>query len=219
MLLKICRMELRVAFRHRSELLNPLWFFLIVITLFPLGMGPEPQMLARIAPGVVWVAALLASLLALERLFRDDQQDGSLEQLMLMPVPLPLAVLGKILAHWLVAGLPLLLLSPLAALLLGMDFNGWRVMAATLLPGTLTLSFIGAPVAALTVGLRRGGVLLSLLMLPLTLPLLIFATAAMDAAALHLPVTGYLALLGALLVASATLSPFATAAALRIGQH
>lgn len=219
MLLKICRMELRVAFRHRSELLNPLWFFLIVITLFPLGMGPEPQMLARIAPGVVWVAALLASLLALERLFRDDQQDGSLEQLMLMPVPLPLAVLGKILAHWLVAGLPLLLLSPLAALLLGMDFNGWRVMAATLLPGTLTLSFIGAPVVALTVGLRRGGVLLSLLMLPLTLPLLIFATAAMDAAALHLPVTGYLALLGALLVASATLSPFATAAALRIGQH
>lgn len=219
MFLKICRMELCVAFRHRGELLNPLWFFLIVITLFPLGMGPEPQMLARIAPGVVWVAALLASLLALERLFRDDLQDGSLEQLMLLPVALPLTVLAKILAHWLVAGLPLLLLSPLAALLLGIDFSGWQVMAATLLPGTLTLSFIGAPAVALTVGLRRGGVLLSLLMLPLTIPLLIFATAAMDAAALHLPVTGYLALLGALLAASATLSPFVTAAALRISLH
>ena len=216
MLLKICRMELRVAFRHRSELLNPLWFFLIVITLFPLGIGPEPQMLARIAPGVVWVAALLASLLALERLFRDDLQDGSLEQLMLMPVPLPLAVLGKILAHWLVAGLPLLLLSPLAALLLGMSLHDAGVLALTLLLGTPTLSFLGAVGVGLTVGLKRGGVLLSLLVLPLAVPLLIFATAACQAAAAGLPVSGYLAMLAAFLTASATLCPFATAAALRL---
>ncbi|HAL1592954.1 TPA: heme exporter protein CcmB [Escherichia coli] len=194
---RIFRLELRVAFRHSAEIANPLWFFLIVITLFPLSIGPEPQLLARIAPGVIWVAALLSSLLALERLFRDDLQDGSLEQLMLLPLPLPAVVLAKVMAHWMVTGLPLLILSPLVAMLLGMDVYGWQVMA-------------------LTVGLKRGGVLLSILVLPLTIPLLIFATAAMDAASMHLPVDGYLAILGALLAGTATLSPFATAAALRI---
>lgn len=208
--------ELQVVFRRGAEIANPLWFFLIVITLFPLGIGPEPQLLARIAPGIIWVAALLASLMAMDRLFRDDFQDGSLEQLMLLPVPLPLVVLAKVTAHWVVTGLPLLLLSPLAALLLGLDFYGWQVMAATLLLGTPTLSFLGAPGVGLTVGLKRGGVLLSLLVLPLTIPLLIFATAAMDAASMHLPVEGYMAILGALLAGSATLSPFATAAALRV---
>ncbi|MCE0800791.1 heme exporter protein CcmB [Buttiauxella sp. S04-F03] len=208
--------ELHVVFRKGAEIANPLWFFLIVITLFPLGIGPEPQLLARIAPGVIWVAALLASLLAMDRLFRDDFQDGSLEQLMLLPIPLPMVVLAKVTAHWVVTGLPLLILSPLAALLLGMDFYGWQVMALTLLIGTPTLSFLGAPGVGLTVGLRRSGVLLSLLVLPLTIPLLIFATAAMDAASMHLPVDGYLAILGALLAGSATLSPFATAAALRV---
>ncbi|VEB96087.1 Cytochrome c-type biogenesis protein CcmB [Cedecea lapagei] len=208
--------ELQVVFRRGAEIANPLWFFLIVITLFPLGIGPEPLLLARIAPGIIWVAALLASLMAMDRLFRDDFQDGSLEQLMLLPVPLPLVVLAKVTAHWVVTGLPLLLLSPLAALLLGLDFYGWQVMAATLLLGTPTLSFLGAPGVGLTVGLKRGGVLLSLLVLPLTIPLLIFATAAMDAASMHLPVEGYMAILGALLAGSATLSPFATAAALRV---
>ena len=128
---RIFRLELRVAFRHSAEIANPLWFFLIVITLFPLSIGPEPQLLARIAPGIIWVAALLSSLLALERLFRDDLQDGSLEQLMLLPLPLPAVVLAKVMAHWMVTGLPLLILSPLVAMLLGMDVYGWQVMALT----------------------------------------------------------------------------------------
>ncbi|KAA5973097.1 heme exporter protein CcmB [Pantoea sp. M_9] len=216
MLLRILRRELKIAFRSGAEVINPLWFFLIVITLFPLGIGPEPQQLARIAPGVVWVAALLASLLALERLFRDDFLDGSLEQLLLLPAPLPVTVLGKVIAHWLVTGLPLILLSPLAALLLSLDMAGWRALALTLLLGTPTLSFLGAIGTGLTTGLRRGGVLLSLLVLPLTIPVLIFASAAIDAAGHGLPVGGYLAVLGAMLAVSATLSPFATAAALRI---
>lgn len=205
-------LELRVAFRHGADIAGPLWFFLMVITLFPLSVGPQPQLLARIAPGIIQVAALLASLLALERLFRDDLQDGSLEQLMLLPV----VVMAKVLAHWAVTGLPLIMLSPLVALLLGMDVYGWKIMALTLLLGTPALGFLAAPGVALTAGLRRGGVLLGILVLPLSVPVLIFATAAMDAASMHLPVDGYLAVLGALLAGSATLSPFATAAALRI---
>lgn len=219
MLGRVIQRELKIAFRSGAEVINPLWFFLIVITLFPLGIGPEPQQLARIAPGVAWVAALLASLLALERLFRDDFLDGSLEQLLLLPTPLPITVLGKVIAHWLITGLPLILLSPLAALLLSLDFAGWRAMALTLLLGTPTLSFLGAIGTGLTVGLRRGGVLLSLLVLPLSIPVLIFASAAIDAAAMGLPIGGYLAILGAMLAVSATLSPFATAAALRISLH
>ena len=202
MMWRIFCLELRVAFRHRAEIANPLWFFLIVITLFPLAVGPEPQLLARLTPGIIWVAALLSSLLALERLFRDDLQDGSLEQLMLLPLPLPAVVVAKV-----------------VALLLGMDVYGWKIMALTLLLGTPTLGFLGAPGVGLTVGLKRGGTLLSILVLPLTIPLLIFATAAMDAASMHLPVTGYMAILGALLAGSATLSPFATAAALRVSLH
>lgn len=219
MLGRVIQRELKIAFRSGAEVINPLWFFLIVITLFPLGIGPEPQQLARIAPGVAWVAALLASLLALERLFRDDFLDGSLEQLLLLPTPLPVTVLGKVIAHWLITGLPLILLSPLAALLLSLDFAGWRAMALTLILGTPTLSFLGAIGTGLTVGLRRGGVLLSLLVLPLSIPVLIFASAAIDAAGMGLPIGGYLAILGAMLAVSATLSPFATAAALRISLH
>ena len=142
---RIFCLELRVAFRHRAEIANPLWFFLIVITLFPLAVGPEPQLLARLTPGIIWVAALLSSLLALERLFRDDLQDGSLEQLMLLPLPLPAVVVAKVMAHWVVTGVPLLILSPLVALLLGMDVYGWKIMALTLLLGTPTLGFLGAP--------------------------------------------------------------------------
>lgn len=208
--------ELRLAWRNGAEILNPLWFFLIVITLFPFGVGTDPQLLAQIAPGVVWVAALLAALLGMDRMFRDDWLDGSLEQMLLLPTPLVAVVLVKIIAHWLMTGLPLLIVSPLAALLLGMNTHDAGVLALTLLLGTPTLSFLGAVGVGLTVGLKRGGVLLSLLVLPLAVPVLIFATAAAQAAAQGLPVSGYMAILGAFLTASATLCPFATAAALRL---
>ncbi|EGT5208125.1 TPA: heme exporter protein CcmB [Cronobacter sakazakii] len=213
---RIIRRELRLAARHRAELLNPLWFFLVVIVLFALGAGPEPQRLARIAPGVVWVAALLASLLAMDRLFRDDARDGALEQLMLLPTPLPVVIIAKVTAHWVATGLPLVVLSPLAALLMGLNGYATLTLMLTLLLGTPTLSFLGALGAALTAGLRRGGILLSLIILPLAIPLLIFSTAAVDAAMMQLPVGGFFALSGAFLTASVTLMPFATAAALRI---
>ncbi|EOC0415669.1 heme exporter protein CcmB [Cronobacter malonaticus] len=213
---RIIRRELRLAARHQAELLNPLWFFLVVIVLFALGAGPEPQLLARIAPGVVWVAALLASLLAMDRLFRDDARDGALEQLMLLPTPLPVVVIAKVTAHWVATGLPLVVLSPLASLLMGLNGHATVTLMLTLLLGTPTLSFFGALGAALTAGLRRGGILLSLIILPLAIPLLIFSTAAVDAAVMQLPVGGFFALSGAFLTASVTLMPFATAAALRI---
>lgn len=152
-------------------------------------------------------------------MFRDDYLDGTLEQLLLLPSPLALTVLGKVCAHWVVTGLPLLILSPLIALLLSLDFETWKAVALTILLGTPTLSFIGAIGVALTVGLRKGGVLLSLLVLPLYIPVLIFATGAIDAASMSMPIGGYLAILGAMLAGSATLAPFATAAALRVSIH
>lgn len=190
---QVIRRELLIAFRRQADVFNPLWFFIIVITLFPLGIGPEPNLLARIAPGIVWVAALLAALLSLERLFRDDYADGSLEQMMLMPTPLPVLALAKMLAHWLLTGVPLLIISPLLAILLSLDWATWKAVVLTLLIGTPTLSFLGAIGVALTVGLRKGGVLLSLLILPLYIPVLIFATSAIDAASLGMPYNGQLA--------------------------
>ena len=212
----IVRRDLRLALRHRAEMINPLWFFLIIMTLFPLAIGPEPQLLRRIAPGVIWVAALLACVLSLDRLFRDDYADGSLDQLLLLPMPVPIMVLGKVCAHWLTTGLPLLLLSPLVALFFSLNVETWQAIALTLLLGTPSLSLIGAIGVGLTVGLRNGGVLLSLLLLPLFIPVLIFATAAIDNAAQGLPIGGYLAILAALLTGSAMLAPFAVAAALRV---
>ncbi|GAA3715123.1 heme exporter protein CcmB [Oceanisphaera sediminis] len=212
----VLRRELVSALRRRADILNPLWFFVIVITLFPLGIGPEPTLLARIAPGIVWVAALLSSLLALERLFRDDFIDGTLEQLMLMPCPLGVLVLAKVMAHWLLTGLPLLLLSPLVAVLLSLDMVGFQAVFLTLLLGTPILSLLGAIGVALTVGIGKGGVLLSLLTLPLYIPVLIFATSAIEAASLGVPYDGQLAILAAMLVGSMTLAPFAIASALRV---
>ncbi|KOO05223.1 heme exporter protein CcmB [Vibrio nereis] len=212
----IVRRELLIAFRRQADVFNPLWFFIIVITLFPLSIGPEPNLLARIAAGIVWVAALLSALLSLERLFRDDFQDGSLEQMMLMPVPLPIVVISKVIAHWLLTGLPLIVISPLLAVLLSLDFNTWLSVVLTLLVGTPTLSFIGAIGVALTVGLQKGGVLLSLLVLPLYIPILIFATSAIDAASLGVAYNGQLAILGAMLMGAFTLTPFAISAALRV---
>lgn len=216
MMLTLLIRELRLALRNGAEFLNPLWFFLIIITLFPFGVGANPHLLAQIAPGVIWVAALLAALLVMDRLFRDDWIDGSLEQLMLLPLPLVAVVLVKVVAHWMMTGLPLLIVSPLAALLLGMNMHDTGMLALTLLLGTPTLSFLGAVAVGLTVGLKRGGILVSLLVLPLSVPLLIFATAATQATSQGLPVDGYLAILAAFLAGSATLCPFATAAAIRL---
>lgn len=212
----IIKRELQIAMRKQAEILNPLWFFLIVITLFPLVIGPDPELLSRIAPGVAWVAALLSALLSFERLFRDDYIDGSLEQLMLTSQPLVLTALAKVLAHWLLTGLPLILLSPIAALLLSLEIPIWWALVLTLLLGTPVLSCLGAIGVALTVGLRKGGVLLSLLVVPLFIPVLIFSASVLDAAGLNLPYNGQLAILGAILAGVMTLSPFAIAAALRI---
>ena len=212
----IIKRELQIAMRKQAEILNPLWFFLIVITLFPLVIGPDPKLLSRIAPGVAWVAALLSALLSFERLFRDDFIDGSLEQVMLTSQPFVLTALAKVLAHWLLTGLPLILLSPIAALLLSLEISIWWALVLTLLLGTPVLSCLGAIGVALTVGLRKGGVLLSLLVVPLFIPVLIFSASVLDAAGLNLPYSGQLAILGAILAAVVTLSPFAIATALRI---
>ena len=212
----IIKRELQIAMRKQAEILNPLWFFLIVITLFPLVIGPDPKLLSRIAPGVAWVAALLSALLSFERLFRDDYIDGSLEQLMLTSQPLVLTALAKVLAHWLLTGLPLILLSPIAALLLSLEMSIWWALVLTLLLGTPVVSCLGAIGVALTVGLRKGGVLLSLLVVPLFIPVLIFSASVLDAAGLNLPYSGQLAILGAILAGVMTLSPFAIATALRI---
>lgn len=212
----LLRRDLLLAFRHRGELANPLIFFLMVVTLFPLGVSPEIALLRKIAPGVIWIAALLSALFSLENLFRSDFDDGALEQLLLSPQPLALMVLAKVMAHWLVSGLPMLLFAPVLGLLLAMPADAIWILVATLAIGTPLLSLIGAVGVALTVGLRRGGLLLSLLILPLYVPVLIFATSAVGAAAAGVPVAGQLYLLGALLVLAMMLAPFAIAAALRI---
>ena len=212
----IVRRDLILAVRHRAEALNPLLFFLIVVSLVPLGLGPRREVLELVAPGVLWIGALLAALLSLERMFRTDFEDGSLELMLVSPHPLPIIVLAKILAHWLVTGLPLLAAAPLIALLLGLPGRSLAALLATLALGTPALSAVGAIGVALTVGLRRGGMLLSLLVLPLYIPVLVFAASAVAAAAGGLPATGQLYVLGALAVLSLSLAPVAAAAALRI---
>ena len=212
----IVRRDLILAVRHRAEAVNPLLFFLVVASLFPLGTGARRETLELVAPGVFWVGVLLAVLLSLERMFRSDFEDGSLELMLISPRPLPLLVLAKILAHWLVTGLPLLAAAPLAALLLGLPAGSLPVLLAALALGTPALSATGAIGVALTVGLRRGGVLLSLLVLPLYIPVLVFGASAASNAAAGLPAPGQLYLLGALAVLSLSLAPLAVAAALRI---
>ncbi|MGQ8821533.1 heme exporter protein CcmB [Bibersteinia trehalosi] len=218
-LLTIIQRELTVAFRKPAEILNPLWFFLIVITMFPLLMGPNPELLSKIASGTAWVAAVLSALLSFERLFRDDYLDGSLEQLMLLPTGLPQVALAKVIAHWLLTGLPLILLSPITAILLSLEIEVWFALVLTLLVGTPILSCLGAIGVALTVGLRKGGTLLSLLILPLFLPVLIFAASVLEAASLNLGYSGQLAIMGAILALSLTFSPFAIAGALRVSMQ
>jgi heme exporter protein B len=214
--ISLVQRDLLLAYRHRGELINPLLFFMIVVTLFPLGVSPEDSLLRTLAPGVIWIAALLAALFSLESMFRSDFDDGALEQMALSPQPLPVLVLAKVLAHWLVSGLPMLMMAPLLALFLAMPATGIRALELTLLVGTPLLSLIGSIGVALTVGMRRGGVLLTLLVLPLYIPVLIFATTAVTAAMAGLPYDGQIYFLAALLALAMTLSPFATAAALRI---
>lgn len=212
----LLRRDLLLAFRHRGEMANPPLFFALIVTLYPLGVSPDAELLRSIAPGVIWIAALLAALFSLENLFRADFDDGALEQLLLSPYSLPMLVSIRVFAHWLVSGLPLLLLAPLLAVQLGLSARAIGVLEATLLLGTPLLSLIGAIGVALTVGLRRGGILLTLLILPLYIPVLIFATGAVGAAASGLPVEGPLYFLAALLALALTLAPAAIAAALRL---
>lgn len=214
--LPLLRRDLTLALRRPQDALTVVGFFVVVIALFPLGVGPDPQLLRILAPGVLWVAALLATMLALERLFMDDYRDGSLEQLLIAPEPLAFLVLSKVLAHWLITGLPLVLISPLLGIQLGLQSEEILMMAIALLIGTPILSLIGAIGAALTLGLRGGGVLISLLILPLYVPTLILGAGAVDAVMHGLSAQAHLSLLGALLILAVMLTPWATAAALRI---
>jgi heme exporter protein B len=208
--------DLRLLWRRRGDALSPVLFALLVITLFPFALGPQPDILARIAPAVIWVALLLAGLLSLDTLFRGDLDDGSLEQLMLAPHPLALLVACKILVHWLSTALPLVLATPFFAALLYLPENLLPVLLTSLALGTPLLSLIGAVVVALTVGMRRSGMLLALLALPLYVPVLIFGAGSVMEAAQGLPSSGALLLLGAGLVLALVLAPLAAAAALRI---
>lgn len=208
--------DLTLAMRHRSDVLTTVFFFVIVVSLFPLGVGPETDLLRAMAAGVVWVSALLASMLSLSRLFADDFNDGTLEQLLLTPQPLALIVFGKILAHWIISGLPLVLIAPLLGLQFGLGGDALLMLVLTLLLGTPVLSLIGAIGAALTLGLRGGGVLVSLLVLPLYIPVLIFGAGGVEATVSGMGAEGHLSLLGAMLILSLLLAPLASAAALRI---
>ena len=215
----IIKRDLTIAFRHRDDILNPIIFFIIVVTLFPLGIGPESSTLSRIAPGIIWVAALLSTLLSLDRLFKSDHNDGSLEQMLLSPHPVFILMLAKIVAHWLVTGLPLIFIAPVLAVLLHLNENSYGALMLTLLLGTPVLSLLGAIGVALTVGIQKGGVLLSLLVLPLYIPVLIFATSAIDTSAMNLSYSGQLAIIAALFFGSLTLAPFAVSAALKVSTN
>ncbi|MDH3288540.1 MAG: heme exporter protein CcmB [Betaproteobacteria bacterium] len=214
--LRVIRRDLLLAMRRRSDVLTVLLFFVIVVSLFPLGVGPEPALLRTIAPGVIWVAALLASMLALSRVFSQDHADGTLEQMLLSATPLSIIVAAKVLAHWLITGLPLVLLAPVLALQFDLPQEFFGELMLSLLLGTPALSLIGAIGAALTLGLRGGGALLALLVLPLYIPVLIVGAGALDAAAAGLGAGAHLSLLGAFLVVAAAFAPWVVAVSLRI---
>ena len=208
--------DVRLASRQGSASTMVVVFFVLTVTLFPLGVGPDSSVLARIAAGVIWVAALLASMLSLDRLFQADFEDGSLDLLALSRLPLEIAVLAKTAAHWITTGLPLIVVSPVLALLLNMDLAGWLTLILAMLLGTPALSLIGGIGAALTVGIRRGGVLLSLLVLPLYIPVLIFGVGAVEAAIGGLTQRPHLLILAGLSLGSGVLAPLSSAAALRL---
>ncbi|WP_169566241.1 heme exporter protein CcmB [Sneathiella limimaris] len=208
--------DLKLAYRQGSTIPMTLAFFVIAVTLFPLGVGPELNILARIAPGVLWVAALLACLLTLDRLYQADYEDGTLEQLMQGPLPIEFMVLAKISAHWITSVVPLILITPIVAISLNLPTDGIWVMVLSLMIGSPVLSLIGSIGGALTVAMRRGGVLLSLLVLPLYIPVLIFGVAAVEASIGMLPVKSHLMLLGGLSLGALVVSPIASGAALRL---
>lgn len=212
----VLRREVSLALRQKGEVLTPLVFFIVIASLFPLGIGPESALLLRMAPGVLWVSALLAAMLSLQRLFAMDFADGTLEQMVLSSTPLGLLVLAKAIAHFLLSGLPLVMVAPILGLQFGLDERALGVLVASLLLGAPTLSLIGSIGAALTLGVRGAGVLLSLLILPLYIPALIFGAGAVEADAAGLGAGGHLSLLAALLVLSVFFAPLATTAALKI---
>jgi len=212
----VVQRDLRLAMRRKSEVLTALFFFVVVASLFPLGIGPEPGVLRKIAPGILWVGALLASLLSLGRLFSADFQDGTLEQMALSSTPLPVLVGAKILAHWLLSGLPLALLAPLLAVQFDLDGGAMQALVLTLLVGTPLLSLIGAVGAALTLGVRGGEVLLSLLVLPLYIPALVFGAGAVEAQVSGIGYAAHVSILMAMLVMAAFFGPWMCAAALRV---
>ncbi|WP_033067804.1 heme exporter protein CcmB [Thalassospira australica] len=213
--LAILQRDLRLALRQGADSVMVVAFFIVTTTLFPFGVGPEANILARIASGVIWVSALLAAMLSLERVFQTDYEDGTLELLTLSPVSLELLVLGKVLAHWLTTGLPLIIAAPLMAVMLNMDQDGFITLITAMLLGTPALSLIGAIGAALILGARRGGVLVSLLVLPLYIPVLIFGAGAVEAALLGISATAQLQIMAAILLLALTATPFATAHAVR----
>jgi heme exporter protein B len=219
LLVLVIRRDLVLAMRRRADVLTTLIFFVMVVSLFPLGVGPELDMLRKMAAGVLWVAALLASMLSLGRLFSADYLDGTLEQMMLAPQSLSMLVMGKMTAHWMVSGLPLVLMAPVLGLQFDMSARALGVLIVGLLLGTPILSMVGAIGAALTLGLRGGGVLLSLLVLPLCIPVLIFGTGAVEAVSSGLSIASHLSLLGALLVLALVFTPWVTAQALRISME
>jgi heme exporter protein B len=210
------RRDLMIACRHLADAANPLVFFIIVVALFPLGVSPAPDVLLQISSGVIWVVALLATLLSSDAVFRGDYDDGALEQMAMSPSGLYTLSIAKVMAHWMVTGFPLTLLSPLLGVLLFMPGGGLVALIASLALGTITLSFIGSIGAALTVGLRKGGLLLSLIILPLYVPVLIFGTSAVDAGISGLAFQGQLAVLGAFALLAFSLAPLAIGAALKI---
>ncbi len=217
--LAVLQRDLKLALRRRREVANPLVFFIIVVSLFPLGVSPDRELLSAIAPGVIWVTALLASLMSMDAIFRSDYDDGSLEQLLLLPGSKVLLVLAKISAHWVSIGLPLIIIAPVMSLLLYFPSDAIFSLIITLLISTPILSLLGAIGVALTLSLRAGGILSSLLILPFYIPVLIFSTMAISASTSNLPVMGYYALLGAFLIMSLLLVPFAVVAALKVSHN
>lgn len=211
--------DFRVVARHKLDLLNPLVFFTLAVSLIPLGLGPDKKVLALLAPGIVWIMALLASLLSLEAMFRSDYEDGSLEQILISPQPLYFVVLAKMLVHWCVTGLPLTLLSPFLGLLLNLPEEGYSPLILSLLLGTITMTLIGGIGAALTLSARRSGLLLSLIVIPLYIPLLIFGASAVQSAVDFSQYHMQLAVLGAMAALGLLAAPFAIMGALRISQE